>query len=110
MKLAVCAVSIVCLSTIPANAACTVAALAGTWVMATPSIVCEAKVSSTGRITGDCGAGRLDITTDGCRVTGVLSGMKFVGRTEAISARSGLKPNHILGIGPEIGTLAGFRK
>jgi hypothetical protein len=92
-----------------AQAACTRADLAGTWVIGSEYGYCTATVSSTGRLSGGCGSGSIAITS-ACKVTGTIQGERFEGRTEALSPRSALKPNHIIGYGPGLGGIAGYRR
>lgn len=92
-----------------ASAACTLNALAGEWRIGSEDGYCIAKVSKTGKLSGECGGGTISITKD-CKVTGRIGGQTFEGRTDAIPTKSSLKPNQIIGYGPALGGVAGYRR
>jgi len=98
-----------------AQAACSTAALAGKWSIASASgTICTITITSAGAASGTCGGfsatGKLTLSS-ACKLTGSVLGGAITGRTEAIASTSSLKPNLMLGVGGGIiGPFAAYRQ
>jgi len=97
------------------QAACTSAALAGTWVLGSGSSICQVAISSSGVMTkksGTCigSTGKVKITS-ACVISGSFAGTTFTGRTEYAAPGTSVLPNIFIGyLAGDDSPFVGYRK